>query len=59
MFDCNLHAYKEKQINNPYVIKIIDKYIILEIFTIFLDNKRGIIPRQWGIIPQKQLYKSL
>jgi hypothetical protein len=29
---------------NLYVIKIIDKYFLLKMFAIFLDNKWGITP---------------
>jgi len=31
----NLHANKEKQINNIYVIKIIDKYFLLKLLATF------------------------
>jgi len=31
----NLHAKKEIQINNVYVIKMIDKYLLLKLFAIF------------------------
>jgi hypothetical protein len=41
---------------DQYVIKIIDKYILLKMFAIILANKWGITPRNWRIIHQEHLF---